>query len=273
MPKRTLVDMVQNIMSSMDSDAVNSISDTGESDQIADIIETSYYDLIANRTIPEHKEIFELDALADATRPAMMEVPSTVDTIEWVKYDRRQSSTDTRLRFEDIKYKSPEVMLDLLNSRDSTDTTTVVNMPSKNTTSVDLLVKNNVNPSYWTMFDDRYIVFDAYDSSIDSTLQKSKTQCYGTKEPTWTKSDSFTPDLDSDLFPLLLSVSKAVAFATLKSANNPAVSGAARSHIIRTQATKHKAVVADTSHLAYQPSFGRSGTLGTRRSDRSRRSQ
>jgi hypothetical protein len=273
MPKRTLVDMVQNIMSSMDSDAVNSISDTGESDQIADIIETTYYDLITNQTIPEHKEIFELDALTDATRPAMMEVPSTVDIIEWIKYDRRQSSTDTRLRFEDIKYKSPEVMLDLLNSRDSTDTTTVVNMPSKNTISVDLLVKNNANPSWWTMFDDRYIVFDAYDSSIDSTLQKSKTQCYGIKEPTWTKSDSFTPDLDIDLFPLLLSVSKAVSFATLKSANNPAVSGAARSHIIRTQAKKHKAAIVDSSNVGFQPSFGRAGTLGTRRSDRSRRSQ
>ena len=58
MPKRTLIDMVQNIMSSMDSDTVNSITDTTESSAIADIIETTYYDLTTNRVIPEHKEIF-----------------------------------------------------------------------------------------------------------------------------------------------------------------------------------------------------------------------
>lgn len=272
MPKRTLIDMVQNIMSSMDSDTVNSITDTTESSAIADIVETTYYDLITNRVIPEHREIFELTALGDSTRPAMMEVPSTVETIEWLKYDRRQSSTDTRLRFETILYKTTDAMLDLLNSRDSTDSTTVVNMPSKNTTSVDLLVKNNVNPTYWTMFDDRYIVFDSYDSAIDSTLQQSKTQCYGLKEPSWTKSDSFVPDLDLDLFPLLLSASKSVSFATLKSANNPAVNAAARAHIIRTQGAKHKSTIMDDIERL-TPSFGRRSTFGETRSNRSRRSQ
>lgn len=264
MPKRTLLNMVQNIMSAMDSDTINSITDTEESSQIADLIETTFYDLIANRTIPEHKEIYELNALADATRPAMMEVPATVETIEWVKYDRRISASDVRLRFQDIVYRTPEAMLALMNSRDST-ASTVVNMPSKNTTSVDLLVLNNVNPTFWTSFDDRYIVFDAFDSAIDSTLQQSKTQCYGIKEPSWTKSDSFTPDLDFDLFPLLLSVSKAVSLATLKSAENPTVSGAARTHIIRTQGTKHKGQDANDQGRA-TPSYGRTGSQKVRRS-------
>jgi len=269
MPKLTLLSMVQEIMSAMDSDAINTVTETEESSQVADIVKTTFYDLVVNRTIPEHKELYELTGLADSTRPAMMEIPSTVETVEWVKYDKRTGVSDTRLRWEDVNYMRPRPFLDLLNSRDSTDTATVVNMPSKNTTSIDLLVKNDANPNWWTMFDDHYVVFDAYDAAIDSTLQTSKTQCYGIKEPPWTKSDTFTPDLDIDMFPLLLSLSKAVSLATLKSSQNPTVSGAARSHIIRTQANKHKTKAAEG---AGHPSYGRRSTYAQHRSDRSRRS-
>ena len=272
MPKLTLLDMVQDIMVAMDADAVNTVTETDESSSVADLIKTTFYDLVVNRTIPEHKELYELDALADSTRPAMMEVPSTVETIEWIKYDKRTGASDTRLRWEDVVYKTPRDMLELLNSRDSTDTTTVVNMPSKNTTSIDLLVKNDANPQWWTMFDDRYVVFDAYDAAVESTLQAAKTQCYGIKEPTWTKSDAFTPDIDIDMFPLLLSISKAVALATLKSSQNPTVSGAARSHLIRNQANKHKSTAADRVNTAGTPNFGRRSTYGQQRSARSRRS-
>jgi hypothetical protein len=257
MPKRTLLDMTQNIMTAMDSDAVNSITDTEESSAIADLIETTYYDLIVNRHIPEHQELFELDALSDSTRPAMMEVPPTVEAIEWIQYDKRQSVSDTRLRWENVIYKQPKDFIDLLNSRDSTDTTNVVIMPSMNSSSVDLLVRNDAQPSYWTAFDDRYVVFDSYLATVDTTAQQSKTKCYGTKEPTWTKDDTFVPDLDINLFPLLLSASKAVCLATLKSSQNPTVSGAARAHIIRTQANKNKATQVNQGHTSLQPSFGR----------------
>ena len=47
MPKLTLLNMTQNILSEMDSDEVNGIADTVESTQVAHIIETMYYDLTA----------------------------------------------------------------------------------------------------------------------------------------------------------------------------------------------------------------------------------
>tara|TARA_R110000751_G_scaffold110047_1_gene207455 strand:- start:2498 stop:3235 length:738 start_codon:yes stop_codon:yes gene_type:complete len=244
-------------MSAMDSDAVNSISENEEASSIADMIETTYYDLVTNRTIPEHKEIFELTALSDSTRPAMMEIPSTVEGIEWIQYDKRQSASDTRLRWEDVVYKKPRAMMNLLNSRDSTNTTDVVIMPSKNTTTVDFLILNNVQPSFWTVFDDHYVVFDSYVAAIDTTVEQGKTKGYGTKEPTWTKDDTFVPDLDINLFPLLLSASKAVCLATFKSSVNPTVSGAARSHLIRTQANKSKSKQVNDGYTALQPSFGR----------------
>ena len=46
MPKLTLLDMTQDILSDIDSDEVNSISDTPDSLQVAGIIKSSFYDMI-----------------------------------------------------------------------------------------------------------------------------------------------------------------------------------------------------------------------------------
>ncbi len=53
--KRTLLEMTQSILSDMDSEAVNSISDTVEAQQIASVVEDTYYNIVAARKIPEHK--------------------------------------------------------------------------------------------------------------------------------------------------------------------------------------------------------------------------
>ena len=46
MPKLTLLDMTQRVLSSMDADSVNSYAETIESEQVAFIIRDAYYDLI-----------------------------------------------------------------------------------------------------------------------------------------------------------------------------------------------------------------------------------
>ena len=83
-------------------------------------------------------------------------------------------------------------------------------------------------PSFYTSFDDEHIVMDSYKSSVESTLQNSKTQAYGMVYPTFTISDTFTPDLDDTLFPYLLAESKSVAFSLFKSGSDPKVEQAAR---------------------------------------------
>ena len=70
MPKQTLLEMTQNILSDMDSDEVNGIADTTEAMQVATIIRTTYYDLIANRSIPEHRELFQFEGLAESASPS-----------------------------------------------------------------------------------------------------------------------------------------------------------------------------------------------------------
>src|SRR5712671_4708655 len=78
--------MVQNILSSLDSDEVNSVGDTVESRQVANIIQNKYYDMVSRGFFPEHNKLLHLDPSNDPIRPTLMFVPSGVSKINWIKY-------------------------------------------------------------------------------------------------------------------------------------------------------------------------------------------
>jgi len=61
--KRTLLQIVQNILSDMDSEDVNTIGDTIESQQIASVVRDVYYNMVSTRMIPEHQELIKLVSL------------------------------------------------------------------------------------------------------------------------------------------------------------------------------------------------------------------
>ena len=216
MAKMTLLDIVQNILSDMDSDIVNSIDDTEEATQVAEIIETTYYEIINDRVWPHLRNIGTLTASGDSNRPTHMSMDDNVQDITWIRYNKRKS-TDTKDKFENVTYLEAEEFIKTLNVRDSSasDVTQVTDF-----SGVVLLVKNDVAPTYWTSFDDENIVFDSYDSVVDSTLQTSKTQIQFYKEPTFTQSDTFVPDLPSKAFPYLLSEAKSVTFNALRQTAN-----------------------------------------------------
>jgi hypothetical protein len=251
MPKLTLLDMTQRILSDMDGDAVNSITDTDEALQVAGVIRDTFYDLVSNETVPEHLELFQFEALGDSSKPNYLQYPATVTELNWFKYDNRASASDTKVNYTEIEYVSPEDFLKRIEMRDSSAS----NVTSVSDTSgVTFLVRTDLNPSYWTTFDDEYIVCDSYNSSIDNTLQKSKSQGYGKVEPTFTLSDSFIPDMDVDVFPLLLSTAKAIAFVNMKQQNNPAASAISRRHIVRHQNNRHRLKKANEVNY---PNYGR----------------
>ena len=49
--KKTLLQIVQNILSDLDSEDVNSISDTVEAMQIARVVENTFYNIVATRDV------------------------------------------------------------------------------------------------------------------------------------------------------------------------------------------------------------------------------
>lgn len=220
--KTTLLELVQSILSDMDSEAVNSISDSVEAQQVASVIEDTYYNIISNREIPELKRILTLTSLSDSTRPTHFKYPTNVKQVEEIRYNIAPSGSVT---YRTIPYIEP---LDFI-SRQATneDAANIIQVTDVDSTAV-LLIRNNAMPTYYTSFDDEHIVFNSYDASVENTLQASKTMAYGTVYPTFSITDSFEPHLDDNMMPYLLAESKSVCFSLFKSGSDPKVEQAAR---------------------------------------------
>ena len=82
----TLLNMVQNILSAMSSDEVNSIADTVESMQVAQIIQNKYYDIVARGDLRLDEQLFQLTASDNLTIPTLMYLPTGVSRISWLQY-------------------------------------------------------------------------------------------------------------------------------------------------------------------------------------------
>lgn len=218
MPSMTVLDMVQKILSSMDSDEVNSINDTLEATQIAEVIETTYYNIITGRDWPHLFRLFKLDASGTTARPTHMKLPENYQEMTWLKYNKRKT-TDTKDKFEDVTYKTPLEFMELVNVRDESETN--IDLIVDNVSSINLKIQTDKAPTYWTSFDNAYVIFDSYDSIVETTLTSNRTQCYGKIEPTFTISDGFIPDLPTSMFSYLLNEAKAVAFVEVKQTQNP----------------------------------------------------
>lgn len=200
MAKRTLLELTQTILSAMDSDDVNSISDTVEATQVAHTIIDTYYELMAGRTVPSMEGLLKLDALADVTRPNYLKLPENVKSIKWVRYNGTK-----------IPYIEPEEFLD--NAFGRTDGVLITD-PSF---SSDYYIFDDADPTYWTTFDNDYLVFNGYDSATDSTLQQTKTTCWGQYDPAYAfTDDAYAPYLSGDDYPGLLAEATSVCFINYK---------------------------------------------------------
>jgi hypothetical protein len=69
MPRYTLLDMVQSIMSDMNEDLINSIDDTQTGDMVARIVRDTYYDMINSRLWPTHAQLSTLTPSTDDNYP------------------------------------------------------------------------------------------------------------------------------------------------------------------------------------------------------------
>ena len=212
----TLLEMTQDILSDMDSDEVNSINDSVESLQVAQIIKTTYYNIIDGRDYDFLYELFQLDASGTSSRPTHMKLPENIIDLKYIKYNCK-TLTDTKDKYLKIKYLMPEDFMEVVDKRDSSKSNvTVVTDP----TGISINVMNDKAPEYFTSFDDENLVFDSYDSQVDTTLQNNKTQCHGKRSVAFTLLDSFTPDLPVQMFSYLLAEAKSTAFVTLKQMPN-----------------------------------------------------
>ena len=155
--KRTLLEIVQEILSEMSSDEVNSINDTIESQQVANIVKSCYNELISNRNWPHLKKLTQLDSSGTLSKPVFLKMPEVLREMELVKYDCRKTSSDKK-EFKEIKYMHPDEFLSYVNKRDSLKS----NVRTIADSGVELLIVDDKAPDFYTSFDDVYIVFVAH---------------------------------------------------------------------------------------------------------------
>lgn len=253
--KYTLLEMTQEILSAMDSDEVNSISDTTEAMQVARAVRQAYYDLIEDLNPPEHYTQFELVASGDPGKPTVMYLPADVNSLVSIQYDKIADG-ETEANISDVSFMSLDRFKRMMYQL-STDETNVgtYTLTTIDASTFPMTYYNDRAPTYYTTFDDYTVLFDAYDSDVDTTLQANKTVCTGKKEVTLSLSDSATPDLDTSFFPRLLNEAKKLAFAELKSQSHEIAEVNARRSRQRGAARKHRIKI--ESDFAQLPYFGR----------------
>lgn len=258
--KMTLLEMVQDIMSDLDSDEVTSINDTVESMQVARVLKQVYIQMCGNQLIPEHQQLMALSAVSLVTYPSSknyMSLPDTVQEMEWLKYNKKLSGA-TDEAFGDIKYLCPKSFMDLVSTNLSSDTncTHVVDP----TSSVGYYVRNDLAPEWWTSFDDLYIAFSSWDTAIDTLqIDATKSLTLASVVPVWTVSDTFTPAIDDNLFPFLVAEAKSTCFVNLKQVENKKVDKQARQQRVAIQNRKFRTRSSEEGSVGAPsgPNYGR----------------
>jgi hypothetical protein len=215
--KWTLLDIVQDCLSDMDSDNVNSIMDTIESEQVAQIVKATYLAMVSNRDWPHLRRPIQISPYSDPSFPTHMTVQDEIKKLVSINYNKAKEGEDRKL-YQPVKWAEPDHFLRLTNKENSTDSRVdIIVDPS----GVELLIRNDTAPRFYTSFDDKTLVFNSYDKTVDDTLQSSKVQAQAYIMPPFYMQDDFVPDLPAHAFSALIEEVKSRAMAKLKQMQDP----------------------------------------------------
>jgi len=254
--KYTLLELTQRVLSSIKGEEINSISDTAESLAVVDIIKECYATLIAQQDFPEQKTLFSLVSSGDSNKPVLMTIPEDAYGIEWLKYNG-VASGDTDPVWQDVKYLQLKDFLDYTQQFNTSETDVSSMSITLGDSTISFKYRSDGAPKYFTTIDDNQLLFDSYDTAVDSTLQSSKTIAYGLRI-SWTTADTYTPDLDSQQFAILLKDAKAMAWQELKSVDNVAAARQGRDLRIAAEYKKTRANYKNMGYYYDQyPNYGR----------------
>jgi len=215
----TLLEVVQDLLSATSGEEVNSIFDTVESEQYARAVKDCYEVLLATLDLPERTGLFELESSGTSLKPVLMSLPSTAESMQWLKYDCR-TVDDTSSVMSDLKYVPLETFLNMSYSLDLSDSDVSSFDTTINNATVEVRYRTDRAPTYYTTYDETYLLFDAYDSQVEVTLQKSKTLAYGKLTYDFSLLDNFVIPLAKDQVVLLKQEAKTQVFSEFKQVDN-----------------------------------------------------
>jgi hypothetical protein len=254
----TVLDYVQDILSSIDSDEVNSISDTTESAQVARVVKQSYYALLPRLNLPDDYQLYELNPSLDMNKPTLMYVPSTAESLIWIKYNNA-TLEDTTVQYRDVCFQPLEIFLNKMYLLSENEANVGTFTHVVDSSSLTFLFNNDRHPLFYTTPDDHTLIFDSYLADVDTTLQSTKSLAYGKIQHNFTMSDTFVPFSDNETSTILLNEAKSLAFAELKQSQHAKAEQTVRKLMIHNQKAK-RAVNQDRSELDRLPNYARRPT-------------
>lgn len=230
--KQTLLEMVQDILNDMDSDEVNSITDTAESVQVAQMIRTTFFEMITRKEWPHLRKMTTLGNMSDTEHPNYLVLPEDAVKMTYLAYNSKREAVD-RDTFRSITYLYPDEFVTHCNRR-NTDNDNVESISDPD--GIKLHIYNDRPPVYWTSFNDQYIVFDGWKKDLQSTLIGSDSHAELYFSADWIPEDTFVPNLPIEAFPGFLAEAKSVCMYKLKQmSDEKAEQQSKRQHIMLSQ--------------------------------------
>ena len=259
MAKMTNIAMVQNILSSMDSDNVNSFSDTEEAIQVFEVLRETYYEILSRRKWKHVMATRRLEQVGDVSKPTKFKIPESVTRINCVRWETyKENTSPVESSWVELKYLDPCDFIDHVQARNAVQLGSRCET-TENDSGVTMYLLNDVEPSYWTSFDDEYVYLDSWVKADNATVTSPRTSVKVYEEPVYPVTDLGTPDLPVEMFPLLLAEAKSTCWVQFKGAANQKAEQIARRQYIKM---REEAPKVEDQRTAYN--YGKP-TKGTRR--------
>lgn len=193
--QRTLLQVIQEYLDATSGFYVESIFDTDESQQVAKIAERVYYQMVQEfpNILFTMKED-TLESLSDTTRPNYMLIPNDSYKIQESRIWYNVSKEDNGVSFRELQYLTPVEFISRTSKSSNSNTMQVRGFDDNI-----MVISTKSFPKYYTSFDNKYVVFDSYNSDYDTTLQSIKSKIVASGEETFLQQDDFVIPVPSHL--------------------------------------------------------------------------
>ena len=214
--RTTLLEIVQSVLSSLDSDAVNHIGETVESEQIALLAKEKFQELATYQNIKQFENLSQLEGLADPTKATVMRIPEGSTDIADIRYRHVKSDGTEYMREVHYQPKSDflDTQLKLALAKNNTD----INVLDD---GIELPYRTDRGPTCWTTFDDEHVVFDSIDKGVDQTLHNEASLVIAYIVPEFRLEDEFIPPVPQKMLSQYMNMIKEVANFEQKQISNP----------------------------------------------------
>jgi len=222
---KTLLEITEEILSDLSSDEISSIFDTAEATQVARTVISTYRDMMSDKEWPHLRRLATLTATAGG-RPTHFDVPDDIKMLDYVSYNN-QKLGETRMDYQPVTEISPDDFLRFTQRRNSDAARTDI---VTDTGGSLLLIDNDADPLYYTSFNDKEIVLDAYRASSGITaLDPTRFQIMAYYQPSeMVLDDASVPFLPDEAIAALITEAKSYCWINYKQTENPKIEAAAR---------------------------------------------